>query len=308
MGVAIFSSSLHRWRFGAALLAACLTAGATSAQESGVTVNPDVLNNLDWAAAVASSGGFAPEGRGDLLPPPAEFPKSRLLVRPRPAARKTAQAPTPPPARKPIEVADSDTAEPRGEEPRAVAVLTGAAPEESAPPEPPPPPPAAETEAPAPPDPEPSALTPPAPEPPAPQPPSPEPAQRTQQAAVPEPEPAGETRSAALAAPLTPMAQTRLLFESGSAAVAEEGLAGLEAVARRLLAEPERRIEVRAYAGTEDDAQPSDIRRLSLSRALAVRSFLTDKGIAADRVDLRPLGDGAGSGPADRVDIVDAGG
>lgn len=308
----------------AALFATCLLCAATaaSAQDSGVTVNPDILNNLDWAAAVAARGGFAPGGGADLLPPPADFPESRLLIRPKRIARKTALAATPPPPRKPTEVAgyEPTPAELGSEDPGVVAAQALAAAEASAQAAPePPPPPAAAVEAPAPP--EPPAPEPPAPEPPAkviaalppPEPPAPEPLAsgpppKQQRAAEPPADPAGETRSAVLAAPLAPLERVRLRFESGSAALAEEGRAKLEALARTLLAEPARRIEVRAYAAGGGEARPSDIRRLSLSRALAVRSFLTDKGVAATRIDLRPLGEKAGSGPADRADIVDASG
>jgi len=45
-------------------------------------------------------------------------------------------------------------------------------------------------------------------------------------------------------------------------------------------------------------------RRLSLSRALAVRAFLIDQGVRSTRLDVRALGDKTGDGPADRVDIV----
>lgn len=57
-----------------------------------------------------------------------------------------------------------------------------------------------------------------------------------------------------------------------------------------------------AYAaGKADDA--SVARRLSLSRALAVRSALIAEGIASSRIYVRALGSQAGGGPPDRVDI-----
>jgi outer membrane protein OmpA-like peptidoglycan-associated protein len=59
---------------------------------------------------------------------------------------------------------------------------------------------------------------------------------------------------------------------------------------------------VLAYAaGKPDDA--SIARRLSLSRALAVRSALMAEGIASTRIYVRALGSQAGDGPPDRVDI-----
>jgi outer membrane protein OmpA-like peptidoglycan-associated protein len=60
---------------------------------------------------------------------------------------------------------------------------------------------------------------------------------------------------------------------------------------------------VLAYAaGSPSD--PSAARRLSLSRALAVRSALMADGVASSRIFVRALGSSAGNnGPADRVDV-----
>jgi outer membrane protein OmpA-like peptidoglycan-associated protein len=61
-------------------------------------------------------------------------------------------------------------------------------------------------------------------------------------------------------------------------------------------------INVLAYAaGTPED--PSTARRLSLSRALAVRSVLIAEGVASTRIYVRALGSASGEGPADRVDL-----
>jgi outer membrane protein OmpA-like peptidoglycan-associated protein len=63
---------------------------------------------------------------------------------------------------------------------------------------------------------------------------------------------------------------------------------------------------VTAYAaGSEED--PSTPRRLSLSRALAVRSVLITEGVASVRIYVKALGaaaPNAADGPPDRVDIV----
>ncbi|MBZ0325714.1 MAG: OmpA family protein, partial [Alphaproteobacteria bacterium] len=62
------------------------------------------------------------------------------------------------------------------------------------------------------------------------------------------------------------------------------------------------RVQLKAFAaGTAETA--SQARRLSLSRALAVRSFLIDKGVESTRMDVRALGTNFEEGPADRVDI-----
>ena len=77
------------------------------------------------------------------------------------------------------------------------------------------------------------------------------------------------------------------------------------ALAQRLQKNERQRIQLMAFAaGSEDNA--SRARRLSLSRALAVRSYLIDQGIRSTRMDVRALGNTADSGPMDRVDIVPA--
>jgi len=62
-------------------------------------------------------------------------------------------------------------------------------------------------------------------------------------------------------------------------------------------------VQLLAYAeGSADTA--SQARRLSLSRALAVRAYLIDLGVRSTRMDVRALGPKTDDGPADRVDVV----
>jgi outer membrane protein OmpA-like peptidoglycan-associated protein len=99
--------------------------------------------------------------------------------------------------------------------------------------------------------------------------------------------------------------QVRVSFVSGSAELSDEAEQALGALADRMKQDETLRIQLLAYAeGTEDTA--SRARRLSLSRALAVRSFLIDQGIRSTRMDVRALGSQSEDGPADRVDIVPA--
>jgi outer membrane protein OmpA-like peptidoglycan-associated protein len=59
---------------------------------------------------------------------------------------------------------------------------------------------------------------------------------------------------------------------------------------------------VSAYApGKADD--PSTARRISLSRAMAVRSALVADGVPSARIFVRALGEQFGDGPPDRVDV-----
>lgn len=62
------------------------------------------------------------------------------------------------------------------------------------------------------------------------------------------------------------------------------------------------RITLTAYAGSSD-ISPRDARRRSLARALAVRDYLTAKGVSSSRVDVRALGANISSGDPDRVDV-----
>ncbi len=64
-----------------------------------------------------------------------------------------------------------------------------------------------------------------------------------------------------------------------------------------------RRLAVHAYASGEDGSKTS-ARRISLSRALAVRSFLMDNGVEPTRVDVRALGLETDRKPLERVDLV----
>ncbi len=62
------------------------------------------------------------------------------------------------------------------------------------------------------------------------------------------------------------------------------------------------RITLIAYADNSG-ITPREARRLSLSRALTVRDYLTAKGISSSRIDVRALGANVPSGDPDRVDV-----
>ncbi|MHA1567459.1 MAG: OmpA family protein [Alphaproteobacteria bacterium] len=95
----------------------------------------------------------------------------------------------------------------------------------------------------------------------------------------------------------------RLLFEGGSAKLSDGARTDLQSLTAKLGADEALQVQLVAYAaGTAETS--SQARRLSLSRALAVRSFLIDKGVRSTRMDIRALGNKAKDGPADRVDVV----
>lgn len=91
-----------------------------------------------------------------------------------------------------------------------------------------------------------------------------------------------------------------ILFEPQSAVLPFPALASLDALATAMTGGTAR-VEVHGFAGAPGDLS-SDARRLSLRRCLSVREYLVAKGIARERVILRPLG-GAPAGAADRADI-----
>lgn len=108
-------------------------------------------------------------------------------------------------------------------------------------------------------------------------------------------------------APLAPGGPLRVAFGSESALLSDKAKVELEDFAKRLKDNPALRIQLLAYAsGTQETA--SKARRLSLSRALVVRSYLIEAGVSSIRIDVRALGNKVEGEPADRVDLVFANG
>jgi outer membrane protein OmpA-like peptidoglycan-associated protein len=102
---------------------------------------------------------------------------------------------------------------------------------------------------------------------------------------------------------LQPGHALRIEFSRGSADLPGAKKDDLAALAGRLSRNERLRLQLLAYAsGTKETA--SQARRLSLSRALAVRSYLIEKGLRSTRIDVRALGNKAPDNPADRVDLV----
>jgi outer membrane protein OmpA-like peptidoglycan-associated protein len=97
-------------------------------------------------------------------------------------------------------------------------------------------------------------------------------------------------------------------FAPGAADLGGDARAVLDAVAAKLAAQPAERIQLVAYAsapgtGTDDDIEA---RRVSLARAVAVRAYLIQHGVASTRIDVRALGNNpaGGGGSLDRVDLT----
>lgn len=106
-----------------------------------------------------------------------------------------------------------------------------------------------------------------------------------------------------MAALTQPQAAQKILFAAGSSDMGAQEQAALTALARQLADNKDQRLQLVAYATSNSD-NPSEARRLSLTRALAVRSFLINQGVRPTRVDVRALGSKFESAPGDRVDII----
>ena len=121
---------------------------------------------------------------------------------------------------------------------------------------------------------------------------------------VAKPEPKQQTASLPPAAPrLGPGRSLLLLFDGGSAKLKRDATRKLKSVAEAMSKDDKLRLQLLAYAnGTSQSASKS--RRLSLSRALAARSYLIGQGVRSTRIDVRALGNKTEGGPPDRIDVI----
>jgi len=135
-------------------------------------------------------------------------------------------------------------------------------------------------------------------------------------AAVPQHTPSAPATAAALSGPAAPSApalstapppprRLSVAFAPGDAALSAEARSALTALVKAAHPTPDTTFEVAARApGTGDDA--SAARRLSLARALAIRSALVADGVPAANVYMRALGapPPAAAADADRASIT----
>jgi len=96
--------------------------------------------------------------------------------------------------------------------------------------------------------------------------------------------------------------RTRIEFAAESTKLTGAARDLLNGLVTKLKADEKMRLQLLAYAGGSDVAA-STARRVSLSRALAVRSYLIDSGIKSSRIDVRALGNKTTEGPPNRVDV-----
>ena len=108
---------------------------------------------------------------------------------------------------------------------------------------------------------------------------------------------------AAPVAPSVPGETMQIIFGASESALPKAAQAPLATLAAALGHDETLRLQLKAYAGGDDDSA-SQARRLSLSRALAVRSELIEQGVRSTRIDVRALGNKSENGTSDRVDVI----
>lgn len=115
--------------------------------------------------------------------------------------------------------------------------------------------------------------------------------------------PAKQVASIPRLGPIASGSKRRILFVPGSARLEADGQAILGPISAALTKNPRLRVELKAYARGNAETF-SQARRLSLSRALAIRSHLIKRGIKATRIDVRALGSKVADGVPNRVDLL----
>ena len=94
----------------------------------------------------------------------------------------------------------------------------------------------------------------------------------------------------------------QLIFADAESKLPGDASDALGDIAEKIKGSDNLRIQLMAYAGGED-LSASKARRLSLSRALSVRSYFIENGVRSTRIDVRALGDKSNEQPINRVDI-----
>ena len=93
-----------------------------------------------------------------------------------------------------------------------------------------------------------------------------------------------------------------LMFNQGGAKLSNESKKVLDLLSLTFSKQAKIRMQLLAYAG-DPNLTASKARRLSLSRALAVRSYLIKKGVRSTRIYVRALGNKTNLGAPNRVEL-----
>jgi len=134
-------------------------------------------------------------------------------------------------------------------------------------------------------------------------PPPPLPAMRTAKALKKEPEAKQKASLQPAAALLLPGQAMKIVFDASTTKLPSSARAGLKGVAAKMKGQDKMRMQLISYADS-DGLSASQARRISLSRALAVRSYLIKNGVQSTRIDVRALGNKTSAAPANRVEIM----
>jgi len=105
-----------------------------------------------------------------------------------------------------------------------------------------------------------------------------------------------------------PQSDSRAIrFAPGATDLQGDASTVLDGMAQKLKAAPADHIALVAYASGDAD-QAIEARRISLARAVAVRAYLIQHGVASTQIEVRALGNRVpDGGSADRVDLVTTG-
>ncbi|MFI4986578.1 MAG: OmpA family protein [Alphaproteobacteria bacterium] len=123
-------------------------------------------------------------------------------------------------------------------------------------------------------------------------------------ASAPAPQVAAKPAATPSAGEARPDKVPSISFAAGSATLTDQAKAALDALVATLKKNAALRMQVQGYA-SGSEAEASNARRLSLSRALAVRNYLLGGGVEPERVDIEAFGNKLkDNGPADRVDTI----
>ena len=129
------------------------------------------------------------------------------------------------------------------------------------------------------------------------------PATRAAQAPEKKPEAKQQASLPPAAGPLVPGQALKIVFDASATKLPSSARDGLKAVAAKMKGQDKLRMQLMAYAGG-DGLSASKARRISLSRALAVRSYLIESGVRSTRIDVRALGNKTSAAPVNRVDVM----
>jgi outer membrane protein OmpA-like peptidoglycan-associated protein len=269
---------------------------------NNVSINWNALNNAGQVRSVVSTQGYAsaPVSQSGLLIPGTRMPRSTLHVAPpagsssvqlskpgtKKAAPKPAMAKAPAPAPTP-KVAAAPAPKPATPAPSAPKKLAEKKPAALAP----------TTSASAPPPPSPTTISASAPPPP----PMPATAEAPKAPAI-SAAPATTEQASTASATSSDDGAVQVIFNGGDTKLSADGQAAVDRVLGELEKSDGVRVQLMAYA-VGDDLTASQARRISLSRALSVRSYLIEKGVRSSRIDVRALGDKGEGDPKNRVDV-----